>query len=282
MIERLIALGFTAAESRTYVALLRQPSATGYELAKVAGLQRANTYAALTSLVDRDAAFPVTDQKPARYVARPPADVLGAIKRRTAERVDGLVADLAALAAPREPAGFYPLREREVIVDRVSSLVGEATTRVAVCAWSDDLAWLAAPLRAAAQSGCQVVANVFGEATAVDFAEVYQHEAPSQTVGGHLLTVAVDFRSALVASLDEPVGAVYTEHPALVRVVEKLIRDETYLAAIFAAHRNELEASFGPHLVELRAKLLPADQAEALISIVGFGADEADVADVLG
>lgn len=277
-----MALGFTSAEARAYVALLRQPSVTGYELAKAAGLQRPNTYAALSSLVDRDAAFPVADDKPARYVARPPADVLGAIKRRTADAVDGLVADLAALTAPRESSGFYPLRDREAIIDRVASLVAEATERVAVCVWSDDLGWLAPPLQAAARSGCRVVANVFGEVTGLDFAEVYEHEEPTQTVGGHLLTVAVDFRSALVASLDEPAGAVYTEHPALVRIVEKLIRDETYLAAIYAAHRHELEASFGPHLVKLRAKLLPTDQAEALISIVGFGADEVGVADALG
>jgi hypothetical protein len=55
-------------------------------------------------------------------------------------------------------------------------------------------------------------------------------------------------------------------------LVEKLIRDETYLAAIYERFRSELEATYGPHLVELRRKLLPAEQAERLVSIVGFGA----------
>ena len=278
VIERLTALGFSAAEARVYVALLRQPSATGYELAKAAGLQRPNTYAALNSLNDRDVITQVSDAGPARYVARPPADVLGRIKRRTAEQVDGLVADLATLAAPREPAGFYPLRDREAVIDRVSALVADAGSRVAVCVWADDLDWLAAPMRAAAQSGCQVVVNVFGDAD-LDFGDVYRHEAPGQTVGGHLLTLAVDFRTALVASFEEPVGAVYTDHPVLVRLVEKLIRDETYLAAIYARHHADLERSFGPHLVALRSRLLPPDQAERLVSLVGFGADDEAVSD---
>lgn len=275
MIERLVELGFTAAEARVYVALLRQPSATGYELAKAAGLQRPNTYAALSSLADADAVALVSDARPARYVAHPPSDVLGRIKRRTSDRVDSLVADLATLAAPAQARGFYPLHQREPIIDRVGSLVGEATSRVAVCCWADDLDWLGGPLRAASRSGCRVVVNVFGEAGDLEGAEIYRHEAPEKTVGGHLLTVAADFVTALVASLDEPVGAVYTDHPALVRVVEKLIRDETYLAAIYTEHADVLEQSFGPHLVNLRAKLLPADLAEELISVVGFGADDA-------
>jgi hypothetical protein len=60
-------------------------------------------------------------------------------------------------------------------------------------------------------------------------------------------------------------------------VVEKLIRDEAYLAAIYERLRPELEGAFGPHLVELRSKLLPAEQASALMSVVGFGADAATV-----
>ena len=77
-----------------------------------------------------------------------------------------------------------------------------------------------------------------------------------------------------MGSLDDPVGAVFTQHPALVGVVEKLIRDETYLAAIYARFADDLESEFGRHLVNLRSRFLPAEQAEQLISIVGFGADD--------
>lgn len=279
VIERLTALGFSSQEARVYIALLQQPSATGYEVAKTAGLQRANVYQVLGSLADRGIVDRVSDS-PARFVAHSPADVLGRIKRQTVERVDSLVADLAALAAPREQAAFWTLRGREAVIDRAAVLVGEAQQRVAVCVWADDLGWLADPLRAASQSGCQVVVNVFGDAE-LDFGEVYRHESPARTVGGHLLTLAVDFSTALVASFDDPAGAVFTGHPALVRVVEKLIRDEAYLAAIYDRFHDELETEFGAHLVKLRTRLLPPDQAEQLISVVGFGAENAAVSQFL-
>jgi sugar-specific transcriptional regulator TrmB len=280
VIDRLIELGFSSQEARVYVALLQQPSATGYELAKAAGLQRANVYQVLAALAERNVVARTSHDSPARYIAHPPADVLGRIKRRTAERADALIADLAALAAPREPAAFFTLRDREAVIDRAAALVGEARQRVAACVWADDLDWFAGPLRAAAQSNVQVVVNVFGDAD-LDFGDVYRHESPARTVGGHLLTLAVDFSTALVASFDDPAGAVFTGHPALVRVVEKLIRDETYLAAIYDRFPEELEREFGQHLVTLRTRLLPPDQAEKLISIVGFGADSGAVTDLL-
>jgi sugar-specific transcriptional regulator TrmB len=279
VIDRLCELGFSSQEARVYLALLQQPSATGYEVAKTAGLQRANVYQVLAALQERGVIDRVS-ATPARFAAHPPADVLGRIKRQTAERAESLIADLAAMTAPREPAAFFTLRDRDAVIDRAAALVGEARQRVAVCVWASDLDWLAQPLRAASQSGVQVVVNVFGDAE-VDFGEVYRHESPARTVGGHLLSIAVDYATALVASFDDPVGAVFTGHPALVRVVEKLIRDETYLAAIYARFPAELEREFGPHLVNLRTRLLPPEQAEQLISIVGFGAENDGVTQLL-
>lgn len=270
IIDRLIALGFTPNEARVYLALLQQPGANGYELAKTAGLPRSNVYHVLAGLLGKNAIQKISED-PVRYLAHAPADVLGRIKRDTSARCDALAADLATLAPQPEPAAFWTLRGRAVIVERVNALVGEATSRVAICLWAEDLDWVRSTLHEAASTGCGIVVNLFGEAD-LEFGEVYQHEDPAKVVGGHLLTLTVDSSAALVAALDEPAGAVYTRHPALVRLVEKLIRDETYLAAIYERFRADLEAAYGPHLLDLRRKLLPAEQAERLVSIVGFGA----------
>jgi hypothetical protein len=75
----------------------------------------------------------------------------------------------------------------------------------------------------------------------------------------------------LVASLDAPATGVITQNRTLVRVVEKLIRSEAYLASIYERFPAELEAAFGPHLVDLRCRLLPTADAERLITITGLG-----------
>jgi sugar-specific transcriptional regulator TrmB len=270
IIAGLTGLGFSLHEARVYVALLQQPYANGYEIAKDSALPRSNVYQVLASLLAKNAIQQMSVD-PARYVAVAPADVLGRIKRETAQRCDRLVGVLAALAPSGEPTAFWTLRGRDAIVERVISLIDQAQGRIAVCLWADDLSWSREALQSAARRDCRLVVNLFGEAE-LDFGDVYQHEDPAKIVGGHLLTLAIDSSAALVAALDEPAAAVYTRHPVLVRLVEKLIRDETYLAAIFERFHHELTGAFGPHLVELRRKLLPADQAERLVSVVGFGA----------
>lgn len=270
LVEQLTELGFSSHEGRVYIALLQQPSATGYEVAKAAGLPRANVYQVLAGLLAKNAIQLVADG-PARYVAHAPSDVLGRIKRATAARCDALTASLEALTPAPEPAAFWTLRGHEAVVERVVALVAQASSRVAICLWANDLTWLGASLRDAHHAGCHVVVNLFGD-TEIEFGEVYRHEDPSKVVGGHLLTLSVDSAAALVAALDEPCGAVYTRHPALVGLVEKLIRDEAYLAAIYERFRDDLDAAYGPHLFALRQRLLPTDQAERLLAVVGFGA----------
>jgi sugar-specific transcriptional regulator TrmB len=47
-------LGFTQYESQVYLALLRQPSVSGYELAKVSGVPASKIYATLHKLIDKE------------------------------------------------------------------------------------------------------------------------------------------------------------------------------------------------------------------------------------
>jgi HTH-type transcriptional regulator, sugar sensing transcriptional regulator len=280
IVEELTALGFSPHAARVYVALLRQPAATGYEVARVAGLPRANVYQVLAGLLASNAIQLVGDA-PARYVAHPPTEVLGRIKREVASRCDALLPHLRQLAPPAEPAAFWTVHGEVAVRERVVAMIAEAGGRVAISLWADDLVWARGPLLRAHGAGCQVIVNLFGQA-ALDFGEVYQHEEPAKVVGGHLLTLVVDSAAALTAALDEPAGAISTEHPALVRLVEKLVRDEAYLAAIFERFRPELEAAYGPHLVALRQRLLPADQARRLLTVVGFGATDGDARRLLG
>ena len=259
-------IGFSSQEARTYVALLRQPMATGYEVAKVAGLQRANAYAALGTLTERGAAQLASDA-PARYVATPPDEVLARVRRETAARCDRLAASLTTVAAPAVAPALWTLVGRDAVVARVAALVGDAADRIVCSVWAEDLTWLREPLEAATRSGRTVVVNLFGDGE-VEGADVYEHEPSERAVGARVLTVSIDRRTAIVAALDDPESAVFTDHPALVTVIEKLLRDEAYLAAIFSELRKPLEKRFGPHLAELRRPLLPPEDAARLDAII--------------
>jgi sugar-specific transcriptional regulator TrmB len=268
-LEEMKQLGFTGAEAQIYIYLLQHPLSTGYEVSKGTTLPRANTYQALETLVAKERIIAVS-QDPIRYSAVPPARLLKRIQEETQQRCRDLEQQLSALEKPDSVGHFWELNEYTRVEARMVELINTAQRRIAASLWAEDLERLAGPLRVAHERGCTIILNLFGEASA-DFATIYQHEGPEKAVGGHLVALSSDFSEALVASLDAPVTGVVTENRTLVRVVEKLIRDEAYLASIYEQFSAELEAAFGPHLVDLRRRLLPTEDAVHLIAITALG-----------
>lgn len=264
-IDEMKRLGFTGAEAQIYMFLLQSPHATGYEISKGLGLPRANTYQALETLAAKEHITAVS-KDPVRYAALSPALLLKRIQEETRRRCQDLEQQLARLEKPDTAGHFWELREQSRIEQRLCELIDTATQRIAASLWAEDLHKLSEPLQAARQRGCTIILNLFGEAK-VDFATIYQHEPPEKVIGGHLVALAIDFREALVASLDSPATGVVTQNRTLVSVVEKLIRGESYLASIYERFPVELEETFGPHLVHLRQRLLPEGDAAQLVAI---------------
>jgi sugar-specific transcriptional regulator TrmB len=262
-------LGFTGAEAQIYIFLLQHPLLTGYEISKGTGLPRANTYQALETLTVKERVTAVSVD-PVRYAPVPPNTLLKRIQEETMQRCQDLEQQLTALDQPDSVGHFWELSEPTRIETRLHELITQAQHRIAASLWAEDLERFADALRAARDRGCTVILNLFGTASA-DYAMIYQHEGPEQAVGGHVIALTIDFEEALVASLDEPTTGVVTRNRTMVHVVEKFIRNEAYLAAIYEQLSPELEATFGPHLVHLRSSLLPDADAEQLIAITTMG-----------
>jgi sugar-specific transcriptional regulator TrmB len=279
MLEEMKQLGFTGAEAQIYIFLLRHPLSTGYEASKGTGLPRANTYQALESLSTKERVT-VVSSDPIRYAPIPPTRLLKRIRAETELRCRDLERRLADLEQPDGVGHFWELERYERIVARMLEVIAQAEQRIVASLWAEDLVLLADALRAARDRGCVVILNLFGVAQA-DFATIYQHEEPEKVVGGHVVALAVDFNEALVASLDSPATGVVTQNRTLVRLVEKFIRDEAYLAAIYERFSPELEAAFGPHLVDLRRRLLPEAAAKRLVAITASGSQSIELPSTL-
>ena len=102
MITDLTPFGFTGTESTVYAALLKLGSATGYAVARATRLARANAYAALEGLVQRNAATRLPG-RPVRYRPADPRSLLVDLGQRQAEALDRLERSLRHAAAESTP-----------------------------------------------------------------------------------------------------------------------------------------------------------------------------------
>lgn len=231
----LVRFGFTATESRVYVALVRLSPATGYAVAREAGLARANTYGALETMAGRGIVTRLPG-RPARYVAEDPETLVGRLGRES-QRDLGELADWLSKVERRheglEVAAVSLLVDRSAVLDQCATCVRSARQELlaVVGPWAAELFRDLAPgTRSRASMKVLSLGSPAPSGAVVRPVPASEIEA---YWGGLPIAVVADRRRA-VCALARGAGAtgVATEHPALVPFVRHLLRRELASAAM--------------------------------------------------
>ena len=258
-------LGFTDYEARIYVQLLKSSPATAYEVAKAAGVPRANTYAALEALAQRGAVLPVNEE-PLRYVAAPPKALFEAISRQTSSLCNDLSDRLEALT-PSEPDYHVWMTHGDMAVqDKIESMIAESRHAIWIKAADDVIRRHKDALQKAAARGVALIVVLFGkdaeEFRFNDRCRIYVHESDGTRMGtaDNLFTIAVDHQKMLTANMEGEVLAAHTSCPPVVTMAQSLIRHDLYIAEIFSKFGKQIDDAFGPYLRDIRMSCFTPEQ----------------------
>lgn len=283
IVEDLRGFGLTDYEAQAYLALLQDSPATAYQVSKGSGLPRANVYAAVESLAKKGFAQPVTES-PLRYVPVQPEVLFARMLQDVDAQCRRVDSKLARLRRSSGEEYVWTLRGDDAIRAKIASMIEAARSHVWIKAHARIVEEHRPALLRAAGRGTQVILILFGDPAALrDYAlappsRVYMHESSGLEVGlaNSLITVATDFKEALTVNTAEGGFGAYTRNLPVVNLAESLIRHEIYLAEIFGRFGRQIEAAFGPALVALRRRYLPAPQASALVGRLGRAARAGD------
>lgn len=229
--------GFTATEGKVYLALLRLSPATGYAVAREAGLARANTYGALETLATRGVVTRLPG-RPTRFVAEDPDTLVGRLGRESQRNLEQLARQLATVERRREvllPPPVELLADRSAVLDRVSACARSARAELlaVVGPWVPEVfPDLAGPRRS------RTVLRVLSLGSPAPAGALVRPVPPADIEsywGGLPIAVVADRRRG-VCAVARGTGAtgVATEHPAVVPFLRHLLRRE--LASAAAQH----------------------------------------------
>lgn len=230
---RLDRFGFTGTQSAAWAALADMGDATGYAVARRAGIARANIYHALDTLVVRGLAS-TSGGHPAKYRAASPHDVLARLTGQRDRDLAALAEDLGIQPTadpPREPA---PAAKLEMIVDRTALMtsaarcVANATFEIlaVVGPWALEVSAALAQARRRPAMTWKVVAL---GSPALDGALLRSVPASELVAywGGLPVAVLADRTSAVCGTVDgDRCDGVATTSPGLVPFVRHLLRRE--------------------------------------------------------
>ncbi|MGF1471664.1 MAG: TrmB family transcriptional regulator [Rubrobacteraceae bacterium] len=264
-------LGFTEYEAKAYLALLDQSPLSGYKVAQSSGVPRSKIYEVLGGLVRRGAVL-VNHGEPVRYAPLPPKELISRRRREMEESLTTAEESLGRYAESQDSRGvIWDIKGREEILERVREVVGRAERSVLVEIWEEDAPELREPLSAAAGRGIEVGVVAYGEPD-YPFARVYYHDLVDEItrgLGARWIVLSADMREVVtgILSLGENSRAAWTTHPGLVVPTTEVIKHDIYIQELLEEHREILEESFGPSLINLRERLR---RLEAMGAPAGF------------
>lgn len=198
-------LGLTDYEARAYLGLLREGPLTGYAVAKASGIPTSKSYEAVDGLARKGGATLLPGDPP-RHAAVPPDALLAQARQKHAQALDHLGGALAQAARPAGRADTLPLW-------RAGRDAGLAQT--------------AARLSLALRSVIAALPSAVRDTLEPSLTDAAQRGVLVQSVGSgdHTLTMLIDDREAILASLSEPAEFIGTANPALLSLCRMRLRD---------------------------------------------------------
>lgn len=278
MISDLKTLGFTEYEAKIYLEVLQSAGVpkTAYEIAKISGVPRSNTYSALDILTRKGAVLPVTEN-PTRYIAAAPKDVLDKVASQTTNLCERLRVNLDGLAPKVENQYVWILRGEENINAEIQNLIGSCEKSIWIKASDTVLRKHAQVLQKAVQKKkVSALIVLFGaDKTEFEYSEsckVYIHENDGTRMGtaDNLFTIVVDHKEMITANVSHEFMGARTRSPPIVTMALSLIRHDYYMAEIFQKFGDQITEEFGKYLMKLRLNAYTPEQVESFYENTGI------------
>jgi predicted transcriptional regulator len=252
-------LGFGDYEAKAYIGLLKGGPMTGYELAKISGVPRANVYEVLPKLEERGAVVRVDSPSGAHYSAVPTSQLMP----RLADRFnDDLAAAEEALVGQAEVINqdyAWNVESYRSVVDHARTLADGAEKEMLLALWPQEAELLSENLSEAEERGVSVTTLCLA-ACAQECGNcrgtIYRNRL-SPDEAGRWLVASIDGKEMLAGEIDkhENAHAIRTTHRLLVELAGWYVRNSIALATLVSDLGDRLPGMLSGQATQVLASL---------------------------
>jgi sugar-specific transcriptional regulator TrmB len=265
LLAKLGAIGFTEYEAKTYLALLREYPATGYQVSKEAGVPRSMVYEALGRLHSRGAVLETHEGRASLYRPLAPELLLDQHEQEHQRLIAQLRAGLTELYVRRTEDRIWSIKRRRSVLSYATEMMRLAEAELYLVFDDVDLEILRGEILGAEERGVEISALLTGEAE-LACGQVARHaplESELQELTETLMVVA-DGQETLIARTDTETKATITRNPDLVLIARQFIWMELFAHRIHTRLGSDLLARLDPKDRAIFESLAP-EQSIALL-----------------
>ena len=237
-IDKLVKIGFSEYEAKSYLALLRESPVTGYQLSKTSGVPRSMIYEVLGKLTARGAAMTLRKGDSTQYAPVPAGEFLDQLLEEQEELIVSLKGDLAHLASVPDLEYVWNIEGHENILAKAEEMIDQAKNRIYLALLPVTFPELRPALVEAIGRGVRVAIYATAELDLPGGQVVVastSEKALSQA--GELgLILVIDGEEVLIGEwlTATQARASWTSSPLLVFIAEHHLRTDLYLPQILA------------------------------------------------
>ncbi len=215
--ELLALFGLTRLEAAIYTQLLSGAEFTGYELAKLTGISRSNTYTAVATLAEKGGAY-IIEGTPVKYVAVPVNEFCSSRIRMQEDAANKLEKLLPAGSSSNE--GYLTINGRTNIENKIFNMLECAEKRAYFAANASIVSMFEKNIRKMAAAGKKIVIITDSD-IAADGAMVFK-----TSDRGDQIRLIADSKRVLTGDLS---SCLYSEKENLVNVIKDSLKYELRL-----------------------------------------------------
>jgi Cd2+/Zn2+-exporting ATPase len=240
-LETLSHLGFTEYEAKTYLSLLRNNPATGYQISKDAGIPRSMVYEALGRLSNRGAVMSLPLGDSTRYAPVPVNVLLDSLRHKYEDALDEAHQRLSEEESKTPLEQVWSIEGRDAILTRVREMVRGSQKEILVSVSDSTLVDLISVLKEASDRGVMVRLLLSGDAE-VEFGEVIRHpraESALQRTGQSVVLV-IDGSECLIGGTGASETCIWTGNRHVVFIARQFIWQEVFTQKVLARLGKEV------------------------------------------
>ena len=205
--DRIVAVmkrfGYTGSDARTYIALLQQHPATGYELAARGDVPRSAIYGVLKRL-QQSGLVNAIPGKPARYAPMPPERLVAHLETRFSQDISSFKDAVNQVVETQIDAVTWTVTGYDSVIAEAIRLVDQATHSIVCSLWRHEAERLGPALKKAADRGLKVTLFSFTQLPNIDV-QCFSYGIASDQLEQHWsrrLILATDNIQVLVGSTE--------------------------------------------------------------------------------
>ncbi|WP_010251034.1 TrmB family transcriptional regulator [Acetivibrio cellulolyticus] len=223
--ELLTQFNLTRQEASIYQVLLSEGDLNGYEVAKITGISRSNTYTSLAALVEKGGAF-IIEGSTTRYTPVPVEEFCDNKIRKLKEAKQDLIRNIPQKREDIE--GYITIKGQKHILDKMRNMISEAKERVYLSVSKQILEMLLSEIKDAIGKGIKVVL-ITNEQVCLEGATVHFIEKSEQQI-----RLIADSTNVLTGDIDdgEYSTCLYSKKKNLIDLLKSSLKNEIKIIEI--------------------------------------------------